>query len=607
MPTKKKAMSPLVKMMLAGDHDAVHATLGEEKPPELLGMLTDESVPVERRVEMLRIMISNGSDSTADLLATILSRASSDASAELKKKTATLQELIEAIEAGPFRTARFVRMIKRNGSAPRALVTLHDGSPAATPVVDAKLARRLRCGDGVLMDAQGRAVLHREDSLPETGETAILERRLNDHQVLVTLNHDERRVLHASASLVDKLEAGEVEPGAAILVNGQQGFAFDAIAVDDELSHYRYLDRSRVPSRVEMACPPAYIGSLVKHAEMAMRAPEQLRKWKLPLSRFVLLEGVTGSGKSLSIELLRLRLAELTAEVHGISIEDVPPSIFRIRPSEIYDKWLGASDRNLKRVFDEVEQMASRPIQTPAGVTIERRPIIGVIEELEGIARSRGGQNDPVYDRILVTLLQSLDPGRSALVSCLVFWICTTNLPQAVDSAAMRRVADHVERFSHLSRPAFTQVLSAKLDDLPVAPSDDVVDQDERRRRLTGQIANWLYCPNGDDPGQVELVYANGEPEKKYRRDFLTGAVVARSVQQATSELCAEEFDRSADVGLTAERLMDALNQQIGAMAAQLSPQNVASLLRIKEGGHVSHVRLIGQPEILPHHLRRAS
>ena len=607
MPTKKKTMPPVLKMLLAGDHDAVHATLDQEKPAQLLKMLTDKTVPVEHRVEVLRMMISEGSDSATELLGTIVSLASSDESTVLKKKTAKLQEMLEAIEAGPFRTGRFVRMIKQNGSVPRALVTLHDGSSAAAPVPDSGLMRQLRCGDGVLLDAQGRAVLHREPTLPETGETAILERRLSEHQLLVTMSHDERRVLHASAKLADKLEDKEVEPGATILVNGRQSFAFDAIAADDELSHYRYLDRSRTPEHVEMASPPAYIADLVQHAEMAMREPERLARWKQPMSRFVLLQGVTGSGKSLSIDLLRQRVAEVTADVHGIPTDDVPPFVFRIRPSEIYDKWLGASDRNLQRVFDEVEQMASRPIKTPGGVTIERRPIIGIIEEFEGIARSRGGQNDPIYDRILVTLLQSLDPGRSALANRLVFWVCTTNLPQIVDSAAMRRVAEHIEPFSHLSRTAFTQVLGEKLDTIPFAPSDKVVDQEELRRRLISEVANWLYCPNGDDPGQVELVYANSEPETKYRRDFLTGAVVARSVKKATGRLCAEEYNQSAEVGLTTERLMDALDQQVGAMAAQLSAQNVASILRIKEGGHVSDVRRITQPDMLPHHLRRAS
>ena len=52
---------------------------------------------------------------------------------------------------------------------------------------------------------------------------------------------------------------------------------------------------------------------------------------------------------------------------------------------------------------------------------------------------------------------------------------------------------------------------------------------------------------------------------------------------------------------------MDALDEQIGAMAAQLSPQNVASILRVKEGGHVSDVRRISRSEVLPHNLRRAS
>ncbi len=338
-----------------------------------------------------------------------------------------------------------------------------------------------------------------------------------------------------------------------------------------------------------------------------MRRPELLQKWKMPFSRFVLLEGVTGSGKTMSIELLRHRLARLTSEVSGLPAQDLPPFLFRVRPSDIYDKWLGSSDRNLARVFREVEQMAGQPLESSNGAVLARRPIIGVIEEFEGIARTRGGQSDPIYDRILVTLLQCMDPGRSALANSLVFWVCTTNLVREVDSAAIRRAGGRIERFSHLSRSTFISVLSRHLEGLALAPADGIDDPAELQRSVTNRIANWMYSPNGEDPGQVELIYANSEPEKKYRRDFLTGAVVARSVQQATTTSCAEEYAGAEQVGLTAHRLMDAFDQQIGAMAAQLSAKNVTSIVRIKEGGHVSDVRRIAQPSKLPHLFRRAS
>ena len=63
----------------------------------------------------------------------------------------------------------------------------------------------------------------------------------------------------------------------------------------------------------------------------------------------------------------------------------------------------------------------------------------------------------------------------------------------------------------------------------------------------------------------------------------------------------------SMRVGFATEALVDAFDRQIRSVADQLSPRNAGSLVRIREGGHVSDIRRIAQPPLGRHHLARAS
>ena len=56
-------------------------------------------------------------------------------------------------------------------------------------------------------------------------------------------------------------------------------------------------------------------------------------------------------------------------------------------------------------------------------------------------------------------------------------------------------------------------------------------------RRLLRDATDWLFSANGHDRGQVELTFVGAStPVVKHRRDFLTGAMVDRAVQQAAHD-----------------------------------------------------------------------
>jgi len=357
---------------------------------------------------------------------------------------------------------------------------------------------------------------------------------------------------------------------------------------------------------VQMGSPPSFVDGLLQHARMAMLKPDLLLKWKQAWSKFVLLHGTTGCGKSMTVDLLSRRLAELVSEVTNVPIGDLPPRIFRLRPSQIYNKYVGESDKNMARFVREVVQVAAQPFEAPDGRVYERIPTIAVLEEIDGVGRARG-QGDQVFDRILSSLLQELDPGRPHMSEHLVFWVSTTNLLKQIDTALVRRAGAQIYKMGQLNRRGFTSVLSTHLQGLPLAGPNGTTDPDATHRWFVGQVTNWLYCPNGDDPGQVKVVFANGEPATKYRRDLMTGALVARSVAEAKTEGSGLEFQTGTSAGLTTQGLMESLDRQVQSTAEQISPHNIATLLEIPEGAHVREVQRIRQPSLQPFQLRRVS
>jgi hypothetical protein len=90
----------------------------------------------------------------------------------------------------------------------------------------------------------------------------------------------------------------------------------------------------------------------------------------------------------------------------------------------------------------------------------------------------------------------------------------------------------------------------------------------------------------------VELTYAGSTtPVIKYRRDFLTGALVDRAVQQAAMVACQSEVQDPAARGITRTHLMRALNSQVISLVTQLREQNVASYADLPDGVRVASLR----------------
>ncbi len=577
-------------------------------PKDLKNVLLDDSVPFGHRKQLMLHFCFERGGSGDEVLKSILSDARSPENQEsiFKQKTDELAGLIEQMKKGPLRQGPFMRMLEGSGLGARAQVLLEDGASAYVVVPDAELADSLRVGDGVLLESQGSAVLFRDAILPGTGEAARLERCLDTNRIEVSLHGDERRIVLASALLMDRIGAGEVTPGRQVLVCPRRNLAFDAVPGADGFAHFRYLCRETPPDvRLDrdLGAPPGYVTDLLEHVRLELTRPELRRRYRLPRCVTTLLSGVSGTGKSYSLLALWRELYEAMAEVTDVAVHELPPRVFRLRTSEILSKWLGDSEKHLARFFDEVEAVAAEPFQAPDGATYTL-PVLVVLEEIDGLGRARGHEAN--LDRILTTMLRRLDPARPDLQDRFILFVATTNVADQVDPALLRRVSGRVERFGRLRRRDFIAVLETHLRGRPLRRNGS--GSVDALHGILADVAGWLFGDRDADPGQVDVSYqGSANPDRKYRRDFLTASVVDRAVQAASARAVREEEAGSHEPGVTAGMVMDEIDRVVRGIVEQLQPSNVRQHVDIPDGVRVATVRRVPQASVQPHHLERVA
>jgi SpoVK/Ycf46/Vps4 family AAA+-type ATPase len=330
---------------------------------------------------------------------------------------------------------------------------------------------------------------------------------------------------------------------------------------------------------------------------LELTQPELRRRYHLRRCCTKLLCGVSGTGKSLAVAAIHRRMYDVMSEVTGVPVEQLPPRVFRIRQDQILSMWLGESEKNWDRAMSEALQLADEEFTAPDGRRL-KLPVLIVLEEVDGLGRARG--HEGIHDRILATVLQSLDPARLGFSDRLVIVLATTNEPHLVDPALLRRIGGSIENFNRLKRRSFMAVLEKLTRGLPAA-SNNGCSQREIRDQHLQNLADWFFSPNGWDPGLIELTYAGSATSViKYRRDFLTGALVDRAVQQAAAEAAQAELEGSEPPGVTREQLVRAFEAQLRGVVDQLKEHNVGSYTDLPDGVRVATLRRIPQPAHLP-------
>ncbi len=139
--------------------------------------------------------------------------------------------------------------------------------------------------------------------------------------------------------------------------------------------------------------------------ELPLRYPELFERLGIDAPKGVLLYGPPGCGKTL--------LAKAVANESGANF-------YSISGPEIFSKWYGQTEENLRKIFEEAEKNA---------------PSIIFIDEIDAIAPKREEVSGEVEKRTVAQLLSLMDGLKSRGK---VVVIAATNIPHAIDPALRR-------------------------------------------------------------------------------------------------------------------------------------------------------------------------
>src|SRR5262249_26301658 len=192
----------------------------KKKATDAATAVLDDKIPWPTRAHLLMTMI--GDPERHETVQALLAAAANAKGDELlKSRIDQLNEMLGALEEGALRPATFAGWLPaaRNG-VKRARVKLPDGSSMFLVVPDQNVAQTLKIGRDVLIDGRLRAILAGEAGEMPTGEVATFIRRIDSGGTLhVSFAQTEDVQLYsASDELLEKIDRGDVKPGATLRV-----------------------------------------------------------------------------------------------------------------------------------------------------------------------------------------------------------------------------------------------------------------------------------------------------------------------------------------------------------------------------------------------------
>lgn len=496
---------------------------------------------------------------------------SSEEIVDMANKLAYFEQLFAQLEKGAARPAYFRELLNEN----QAVVVLQNGDEAIVLGSEPGMLASLKAGDMVSVDQKGSIILAVHATNPRSGQLMTLERVLHDGRL--EMNEDGRgQVCWATEKLATEIKADKVKSGAKIIVKPGPQMAVEAMPEADGLNRYRYLVQFPPPNVVaerDMGNPPRWLNRLRSFLKRSLFHPKIAQRYGLRSLFTTLLEGPAGCGKTMSILAGQRIMYQMISELTDEPIESMPYRSMRMKASQVFSMWLGESDKNMDRFFDEAEELARKPVKV--GRKEYKLPVFCTIEEFEAIGRQRGNDHGSggAFDRILTSFLQRLDATRPELKDLVLIVVCTSNEPRLIDHAAMRRIAGVVEHIGLLCKDSFPKVLAKHIDRIPIE-SDNGTPMDSLREMATAYITAHIFS---DERPLVELMTSKGAV-KKFRKDLLTPALIDRAVQQA-AEISAElEANKEAD-GVPVKVLCECFESQIQGVAAQLDEKNAHKYL----------------------------
>lgn len=191
--------------------------------------------------------------------------------------------------------------------------------------------------------------------------------------------------------------------------------------------------------------------------------PEKARRYRVRTGGGILLYGPPGTGKTM-----------IAKAVAG----ELEATFFAIAPSEILNKWVGESEKNIRKLFEAARSSG--------------RAVV-FIDEVEALVpRRRDTEAGGVMQRVVPQILAELDGFDSRSDRTLLF-LGATNEPWNIDPAMLRPGRLDEKIYVGLpDRPARKKILELNLKDIPLAPDVNLERLAERLEGYSGADVAYL-------------------------------------------------------------------------------------------------------------------
>ncbi|MCW1292826.1 MAG: CDC48 family AAA ATPase [Candidatus Parvarchaeota archaeon] len=184
---------------------------------------------------------------------------------------------------------------------------------------------------------------------------------------------------------------------------------------------------------------------LIEVVEWPLKYPNAFKELGISAPKGVLLYGPPGTGKTL-----------LARAVAG----ETEYNFILVKGPEIFSKYVGESERNIREIFDRAKRVA---------------PSIIFIDEIDAIAASRdGSEENRVESQVVNALLNELD-GLEPLKNVIV--IAATNRIELIDPAILR--AGRFDEIVFVPPPSLEErksILRVYLSKMPVADKENMIE-----------------------------------------------------------------------------------------------------------------------------------
>jgi transitional endoplasmic reticulum ATPase len=250
----------------------------------------------------------------------------------------------------------------------------------------------------------------------------------------------------------------------------------------------------------------------LRQIAVSFRHPEAMARWGARRPQGILMYGPPGTGKTM--------LAQALANEIGATFKE-------IRTPEILDKWLGGSERNIKRIFREARRY--------------REPTVMLFDEFDSIISYAGAGGDAASQAInAVAGIFKQEMNSLIEDNPQVIVVATTNFPHRVDESLIRSgrfdIKISVPRPDLASRTEILRKMIAQLAEDHDAPGFRMFAADLDLTELAGLSAGMTGADIKEVLRRVQLAKAmqearTGPPVPPITQDELRSSVAELAAQ----------------------------------------------------------------------------